>query len=109
MSLLDSYNQNEENSESSGDEARQKADEASRSRARRNEIDRQIAILNADLKKVMLQISDSGIQRRKFKKMTDRIRVEVDMLDKSDKKLDNDRRILEEEIQKLKKELKILQ
>ncbi len=101
--VLDDQNLNEENGQTP-DPAEER-----RARTQRAEIERQIVILESDLKKIIQGITDVEIQKRKLEKEEKRIRVERDVLDRNMKALDNDRKRLEEEIRNLKKDLKKLQ
>ena len=103
MSILDDY-QNSVNDTAE----EQTTDDPSVNRRKRSELERQIVILDSDLKKILREIEELEIQKRKFKKEEERIRVERGALDKRAHKLDNDRLSLEEEIRGLKKKLKIL-
>lgn len=78
-------------------------------RRKRAEIERQIVILDSDLKKIVREIKDLEAQRRKFKKDEERIRIERDALDIKLEKIEDNRRFLEEEIMSLKKKLKTIQ
>ena len=104
MSLLDDYqnsNENQDEESSAGD--------PNAGRRKRSELERQIVILDSDLKKTVREIEDFEQQRRRFKKEEERIRIERDELDKKLKVLNNDRTVLEEQIHGLKKKLKVLQ
>lgn len=101
MSLIGDYNQDV------SDEDSEPVDPMT-SRKKRAELERQIVILDSDLKKTVREIEELDQQRRKFKKEEERIRIERDELDKKLKKLQDDRRFLEEQITGLKKKLKIL-
>lgn len=104
MSLLDDYqNFQEENLDGAGAAA-----DPTAQRKNRAEIERRIVILNSDLKKTLREIEELELQRRKFKKQEERLRVDEDALDKTLKKMQDDARRLEEEIGGLKKKLKIL-
>lgn len=101
MVLIDDYNQN--TSEDGGQGANSADD-----RRQRAEIERQITIADSDLKKTLREIEDLELQRRKFKKEEERLRIDEDALDKDIKKLYNDKLLLEGNIQQLKKRLKAL-
>lgn len=77
-------------------------------RKKRAELERQIVILDSDLKKMIREIEDLEQQRRRFKKEEERIRIERDDLDKKLKKMENDRTSLDDQIRGLKKKLKTL-
>lgn len=104
MSLLDDYQSfQKENPDGTG-----AAYDPTAQRKNRAEIERRIVILNSDLKKTLREIEDLEIQKRKFKKAEEHIRVDRDALDKTLKKMQDDARRLDEEIGGLKKELKML-
>lgn len=103
MSLLDDYQNIDE---TTGEEL--SGPDPNASRRKRSELERQIVILDSDLKKTIREIEDLEQQRRKFKKEEERIRIERDGLDKKLKMLNNDRMSLEEQIGGLKKKLKVL-
>lgn len=103
MSLLDDYQNMDETTEeelSIGD--------SNASRRKRSELERQIVILDSDLKKTIREIEELEQQRRRFKKEEERIRIERDELDKKLKRMENDRMSLEDQIHGLKKKLKVL-
>src|SRR4030042_2878982 len=101
MSLIDDY---QNLNQAGGDDS--SGNDPNAARRKRSELERQITILDSDLKKILREIEDLEQQKRKFKKDEDRIRVERDELDKTLDKLEDDRNRLEEGIQGLKKELK---
>ena len=104
MALLDDYqNVGEVTEEESS------VSDSETSRRKRSELERQIVILDSDLKKTLREIEEYEMQKRKFKKEEERIRIDRDDLDKKLKKLENDRMSLEDQIQGLKKKLKTLQ
>jgi len=103
MALLDDY---QNIGETTDDES--SAVDPNAARRKRTDLERQIVILDSDLKKTLREIEDLEQQRRRFKKEEERIRIERDDLDKKLKKLDNDRMILEDQIHGLKKKLKVL-
>lgn len=103
MGILDDYQNSEE---ALGEES--SASDPNAARRKRLDLERQIVILDSDLKKMIREIDDLEAQRRRFKKEEERIRIERDDLDKKLKKLNNDRMFLEEEIRGLKKKLKAL-
>ncbi|MFH0930052.1 MAG: hypothetical protein V1814_02255 [Candidatus Moraniibacteriota bacterium] len=105
MGILDDY-QNQNAGEATDEEAPES--DPSEARRKRLDIERQIVILDSDLKKMIREIEDLEAQRRRFKKEEERIRIERDELDKTLKKLNNDRMFMEEEIRGLKKKLKAL-
>ncbi len=100
MVLLDEYLQN-----SGGDDGSDPGD----LRRKRAEINRQVVISESNLKKVLRERDDLEIEQRRLKKSEERIRVERDALDGRLKKVQDNQRLLEEEIKGLKKELKVLQ
>jgi chromosome segregation ATPase len=101
MALIDDYSQDMNTQEW------HPADEAT-VRRRRDDLQRQVTIVDSDLKKIIREIEEIEIEKRRLKKETERIRVDADELDKKSKKLDNDRRFLEEQLQNLRKKLKTL-
>lgn len=101
MGLLDDYNQN------AGDEGAAAADSVD-IRKKRSELERNIIIADADLKKLLREKQGLEIEQRKLKNEEERIRVEREALDKTLKKMNDDQRFLEEEIKGLKKKLKTL-
>lgn len=103
MGILDDYKSDNE----ALDEESSAAD-PSEARRKRLDIERQIVILDSDLGKILREAEDLEIQKRKFKKEEEHIRIERDELDKNLKKLNNDRMFMEEEIRLLKKKLKVL-
>lgn len=103
MALLDDFQNFNANSDDGS-----LAVDPDESRRKRSELERQIVILNSDLKKYQREIEYLEEKKRKFKKEEQRIRIERDELDKKLKTLDNDRMSLEEEIGRLKKKLKVL-
>lgn len=103
MSLIDDY---QNSSEVADDDSN--LNDPNAGRRKRSELERQIVILDSDLKKTIREIEDLEQQRRKFKKEEERIRIERDGLDKKLKMLNNDRMSLEEQIGGLKKKLKVL-
>ncbi|TSA45854.1 hypothetical protein D4R51_01125 [bacterium] len=102
MGLLDDYQKS--NAEENSDATQNEPD----TRRKRADLERNIAMADADLKKVLREIEDLEAQARRFKKQEERIRIERDDLDKQVKKLQDNKRLLEEEIGGLKKKLKIL-
>jgi chromosome segregation ATPase len=100
MALLDEYLQN-----SGGDDDTDPGD----LRRKRAEINRQVVISESNLKKVLRERDDLEIEQRRLRKSEERIRVERDALDGRLKKVQDNQRLLEEEIKGLKKELKVLQ
>lgn len=103
MGILDDYqNVGEEVDEESS------ASDPSDARRKRSDLERQIVILDSDLKKMIREIEDLEQQKRRFKKEEERIRIDRDELDKNLKKLDNDRTSLDDQIRGLKKKLKAL-
>ena len=97
MTLLDEYLQNSGDSSNPGGLRRKK-----------EEINRQVVISESNLKKVLREKVDLEIEQRRLKKSEERIRVERDALDLKLKKVQNNQRLLEEEINGLKKEMKVL-
>lgn len=103
MGILDDYKSNNEAVDTEAS-----AVDPEEGRRKRLEIERQIVILNSDLGKIMRDIEDLEMQKRKFKKEEERLRIDRDELDKTLKKMDNDRMLLEDQIRLLKKKLKSL-
>ncbi len=101
MGLLNDYSQ------SGGDDGSQTADPVD-IRKKRAELERQIVIVDADLKKLLREKQDLEMEKRKLRKQEERLRVERDALDKKLKDMENSQRLLEEEIKGLKKKLKVL-
>jgi chromosome segregation ATPase len=103
MGILDDYKSDNEavDEESS-------ATDPSEGRRKRSDLERQIVILDSDLGKMLREIEELEQQKRKFKKEEERIRIDRDELDKTLKKMENDRTSLEDQIQGLKKKLKAL-
>jgi chromosome segregation ATPase len=101
MSLLDDYSENTND----GDQATADPVDTRRKRA---DLERQIVIAESDFKRISREIEDIGIQKRKLKKDEERIRIEKDDLDKKLNKLENDKRFFEEEITRLRKQIKTL-
>ncbi|MDI6777921.1 MAG: hypothetical protein QMD77_01915 [Patescibacteria group bacterium] len=104
MGILDDY-QNTQNDETNAET--NTADPAT-SRKKRAELERQIVIAESDLKKVLREKTDLESEQRRLKKEEERIRVERDALDEKLKKIQDNQRLLEEEIHGLKKKLKVL-
>jgi len=103
MGLLDDYQNIDETSD---DES--SAIDPSATRRKRSDLERQIVILDSDLRKTQREIEEYEIQKRRLKKEEERIRIDREDLDKKLKMLDNDRMSLEEQIRGLKKKLKVL-
>lgn len=101
MGLLDDYNSS---ADENGDAAQNEPD----ARRKRVDLERNISMAESDLKKVLREIDELDGQARRFKKEEERIRIERDDLDKKVKKLQDNQRILDEEIRGLKKKLKVL-
>ena len=103
MGILDDYKSDNEalDEESS-------ASDPSEARRKRLDIERQIVILKSDLGKIMREVEDLEIQKRKFKKEGERLRINRDELEKTLKKKNTDLMFLEEEIKGLNKKLKSL-
>jgi len=102
MGLLDDY-------QNLGDESGENSPDAVQDiRKKRADLERSIVIAESDLKKILREKTDVELGRRKIKKEAERIRVERDALDVKFKKMENDQRILEEEIKVLKKKQKVL-
>lgn len=78
-------------------------------RRKRLDLERQIVILDSDLRKTQREIEQYEMQKRKLKKDEERIRIDREDLDKKLKSIDNDRVSLEDQIRILKKKLKTLQ
>jgi chromosome segregation ATPase len=104
MGLLDDY---QNSGGEAGDES--SASDPNEARRKRLDLERQIVILDSDLKKTEREIEQYEMQKRKFKKEEERIRIDREDLDKKLKNLDNDRMSLEDQIRLLKKKLKTLQ
>ncbi len=102
MSIIDDYNQEMDEQDSSSSDP---AD----SRRKRAQLERQIVIAESDLKKVLREKQTFESERRELKKREERIRIERDALDEKLKKIEDNGRLLEEEIGSLKKKLKTLQ
>ncbi len=103
MGILDDYQESEE-----ALDAESSASDPNEARRKRLGIERQIVILDADLKKILREIEDLEVQKRKFKKEEERIRIDRDELEKTLKKIGTNRMFLEEEMRGLKKKLKSL-
>jgi chromosome segregation ATPase len=103
MSLIDDYQNIDEDAKEGLSET-----DPSALRRKRMDIERQIVILDSDFRKNQREIEQYEMQKRKFKKDEERIRIERDDLDKKLKSLDNDRVSLEDQIRLLKKKLKTL-
>lgn len=104
MGLLDDYQNIDETAD---DES--SAMDPNAARRKRLDLERQIVILDSDLGKTQREIEQYEMQKRKFKKEEERIRIDREDLDKKIKKLDNDRMVFEDQIRLLKKKLKTLQ
>jgi len=104
MGLLDDY----QNIDETADDGSPALD-PSTMRRKRMDLERQIVILDSDLGRTKREIEQYEMQKRKFKKEEERIRIDREDLDKKLKNLDNDRVSLEDQIRLLKKKLKILQ
>jgi len=101
MGILDDYkSDNEDVDEESF------ASDPSEARRKRREIEREIVILKSDLGKISREIEDLEVQKRKFKKEGERLRIDQDDLEKTLKKKDNDRTSLEDQVRGLNKKLK---
>jgi chromosome segregation ATPase len=103
MGLLDDY----QNMDEAANETSSGMDSAA-ARRKRSDLERQIVILDSDLRKTQREIEQYEIQKRRFKKEEERIRIDRDDLDKKLKNLDNDRVALDDQIRLLKKKLKAL-
>jgi len=103
MGLLDDYSQFE--GEVDEDENISDPDVLRRKRA---EIERTIVIVDSDLKRLLREKKIFEIEQRKLKKHEQRIRVDRDALDEKLKKMNEEQRLMEEEIHGLKKKLKVL-
>lgn len=103
MGILDDYLQSEDPGEGGENIADPHA-----SRRKRADLERQIVIVDSDLRKIVRDKLDLEMEQRRLRKQEERIRVERDALDKKLKKIENDQRLLEDEIKNLKKKLKIL-
>lgn len=104
MSIFDDY----QNLQDENTDAGENAADPSASRKKRAELEQQIVISESDLKKLLREKQDFEMSQRRLKKEEERIRVDRGMLDTKLKKLQDDVRLLEEEIHSLKKKLKIL-
>lgn len=104
MGILDNY----QNLQDENTDAEENAADPSVLRKKRAELERQIVILESDLKKLLREKQDFEMSQRRLKKEEERIRVERDILDKKLKKMQDNQTLLEEEIHSLKKKLKIL-
>jgi len=104
MGLLEDY----QNIDETADEESSAAD-PNMARRKRLDLERQIVILDSDFRKTLREIEEYQMQKRRFKKDEERLRIDQEDLDKKIKKLDNDRTSLEDQIRILKKKLKTLQ
>jgi len=77
-------------------------------RRRKADLERQIVIADSDLRKILREKQEFEMQQRRLKKSEERIRVERDSLEKILKKMENDQMVLQDEILKYKKQLKVL-
>jgi SpoVK/Ycf46/Vps4 family AAA+-type ATPase len=104
MGLLDDY------SKYSGEDVEEAEDISDPAvlRRKRAELERNIVMTEADLKKTLREKQALEVEQRKLKKEDERIRVERDALDKKLKKIEDDERYQTEEIKGLKKKLKLL-
>ncbi|MFA6193553.1 MAG: hypothetical protein WC726_01685 [Parcubacteria group bacterium] len=103
MGILDDYKSDNE----AADEESSTSD-PSEARRKRLDIERQIVILKSDRGKILREVEDLEIQKRKFKKEEERLRINRDDLEKTLKKKSTDLMFLEEEIKGLNKKLKSL-
>ncbi|MFA6194036.1 MAG: hypothetical protein WC726_04205 [Parcubacteria group bacterium] len=103
MGILDDYKSDNE----AADEESSTSD-PSEARRKRLDIERQIVILKSDRGKILREVEDLEIQKRKFKKEEERLRINRDELEKTLKKKSTDLMFLDEEIQGLNKKLKSL-
>jgi chromosome segregation ATPase len=103
MGLLDDYQNIDEGA---GEES--PVMDPSTLRRKRLDLERQIVILDSDFRKTLREIEEYQMQKRRFKKDEERLRIDQEDLDKKIKKLDNDRTSLEDQIRLLKKKLKTL-
>jgi chromosome segregation ATPase len=104
MGLLDDY----QNIDETADDGSLAMD-PNTARRKRLDLERQIVILDSDLRKNHREIEQYEIQKRRFRKEGERLRIDQEDLDKKLKNLDNDRVSLEDQIRLLKKKLKTLQ
>jgi chromosome segregation ATPase len=104
MGLIDDY----QGSQEDGEEVADDPSGLSGMRKKRADIERQIIMVDSDLKKLLREKEDFELEQRKLRKDEERIRIERDILDGNLKKMENDQRLLEEEIKGLKKKLKVL-
>ncbi len=103
MGLLDDYSQLDD----LGSDDDTGADPAD-ARRKRSDLERQIVILDSDLRKLLRTKQDSEMDQRRLKKQEERVRVERDALAEKIKKMEESQRLLEDEIKGLKKKLKTL-
>jgi chromosome segregation ATPase len=103
MGLLDDYQNIDETAD---DESL--AIDPNTLRRKRLDLERQIVILDSDLGKISREIEQYEIQKRRFRKEGERLRIDREDLDKKLESLDNDRVSLEDQIRLLKKKLKVL-
>jgi len=103
MGILDDYK-----SDNEATDGEASTDDPSEARRKRLDIERQIVILKSDRGKIMREVEDLEIQKRKFKKEEERIRINRDELEKTLKKKSTDLMFLDEEIKGLNKKLKSL-
>lgn len=101
MALIDDYLRSSDSDEG--------ADDPGDLRRKKSELDRNIVISESNLRKVLRERTDLEIEQRRLKKSEERIRVERDALDTKLKKIQDNQRLLEEEIKNLKKKMKVLQ
>ena len=78
-------------------------------RRKRADLERQIVMVDSDLRKILREKQDLEIEQRRLRKHEERIRVERDALARKMKKTEDDQRFYEEEMHNLKKKLKVLQ
>jgi len=104
MGLIDDF----QDSQQDGDGDEMGSIGGSAKRKDKADLERQIIMVNSDLRKLLREKEDLELEQRKLRKDEERIRVEREILDEKMKKMDNEQRLLEEEIKGLKKKLKTL-
>lgn len=104
MGLIDDF----QDAQNDGSEGEMGSIGGSTKRKDSADLERQIIMVNSDLKKLLREKEALELEQRKLRKDEDRIRLEREILDEKMKKMDNEQRLLEEEIKGLKKKLKTL-
>jgi hypothetical protein len=102
MGIINDYLQSEE----VGDE---EVTDPTTSRRKRADLERQIVMIDSDLRKILREKQDLDMEQRRLRKQEERIRIGRDALDRKMKKIEDDQRYFEDEIRLLKKRLKVLQ